>query len=63
MVEDIFVSIFCRVGRGWQDIDGRISRKKEDDAGRYTIKINWDRNFCAVDSALFYDLILDASRI
>ncbi len=63
MVEGTFVSILRRVGRGWQDIDGRIPRGEEDDAGRYTVGTNWDRNSCAVDSALFCGLMLDAGRI
>ena len=63
MTEDTSLLILRQIRETWHYVDGTVPRGDHDDKLRYNMGPRWFKNSCAIDSALFCAIMLDAGRI
>lgn len=61
--EDVSAWIFRRTRPDWDRVDGTMPQGQGDTDKRYKTCVKWTGNSCAVDSAIFVGLMLDAGRV
>jgi hypothetical protein len=59
---DVPIEVYRDITRHWANTDGTQQESPEDTALRFTVFPRWSNNSCAVDSALFVGIMLNAGR-